>query len=92
MMDARRTFGPDKNIVKVVSTMCFPSIPNNEIIDFPREPPADSDDSPMISQRPFSGRPRSDPPVVEYEVCLICGEQVVKGTMDQHIAECLADI
>lgn len=38
--------------------------------------------------------PRSPPPEepkCAYEVCPICGEQVVKGTMQEHMVKCLDD-
>lgn len=81
----------EEHIVKVISNVPFDSIPSEELLEFPKEPPVEDQRLPdIVPRRQFLGEEQT--PAIEYEVCLICGDQVIKGTMDKHIASCLADI
>ena len=52
-------------------------------VPFPELSPSEIQDFPRTPPRNEEKK--------EYEVCPICGEQVLKGTMQEHMVKCLDD-
>jgi hypothetical protein len=72
--------GEREFLVRVVSHVPFPEIAEDDIIEFPREPPPDTSPSLAVGLDPR-----------ECEQCPVCGEDIPKGTLASHMNECLAD-
>lgn len=69
------------DVVRVVSQFPFAPVSDSEFLDFPNEPPPDG------LARPSHASVSAD----AFEQCPLCGENVVKGTLQAHISECIAD-